>query len=289
MLNIATSQELIDAIKDLITPIDTPTQSLGVRMEPSEANNMFSEIETSFNKLYEKLRLLEDIDKFTKLYIQSEFKKAQSAISKTAIDADVAEDLYKDTTIAARSVSFQAGTTMLDRDGSPIATADCVDDTTLIPDGTNLSSANIVSMAVTSNDVPYRQIKSKPENYRTFYVCETPVRSGVEEKIRFFFPQATTVNFCQMSSFASNIDKISLIREDDQVIPLSEDNYVFVPQRAKGIEITLRSTSIYPIDLYISEDKDTSNELTKKYRTSVLDSIFNTCITQKGDTYGVYK
>ena len=61
MATIANTDELIDAITSLETSVALPEGTVSSKMDATEINTLMQGIEDAFEKLYEKVRALEDL------------------------------------------------------------------------------------------------------------------------------------------------------------------------------------------------------------------------------------
>ena len=145
-----------------------PEGTVASKMDATEINTLMQGIEDAFNKLYEKLRLLEDLHDFTKTYIENEFSKNQAAFREAKAEIDKATDAYQQTSSVSSTVSFRSGAVVTDRDGTPIKSCMRIDGTTLVPANTKLQETVPSSVLVTSDLAAYRRMLTPAKSYKTF-------------------------------------------------------------------------------------------------------------------------
>lgn len=285
---IKTSDELIDTIKSLTTPLDTPSGTFSKKMKSSEMNTVFQSIEISFNKLYEKLRQLEDLDDFARRYIQNEFKKDKSAIEEIVKEIEHVSDKDQDAIKKEISTSFSSGDVMYDRDGSAIDTAEVISGNLIMPYHIAAKKA-IVKNAITQEyEKVYRRVSYPVREYRSFYALEKPAEDGVVEIIQLLFERDTEINFVNLSAFGANIDECYIIAADNSTIKTK----TYGPIKSivsKGFMIVLKSTTVTPITAYVCNTKSTYTSTKNKRETTLLDTIYDTYTKQGGATDNVYQ
>ena len=82
MATIANTDELIEAITSLETSVTLPEGTVSSKMDATEINTLMQGIEDVFEKLYEKLRVLEDLHDFTKKYIEKNINVVAARMKK---------------------------------------------------------------------------------------------------------------------------------------------------------------------------------------------------------------
>ena len=285
---IKTSDELVDTIKNLTTPLDTPSGTFSKKMKSSEMNTVFQSIEDSFNKLYEKLRQLEDLDDFARRYIQNEFVKDKAAINGIIKDIEDASDKDQEAVKKNISTSFSTGDVMYDRDGTAIDTAEVISGNLIMPYHIAAKKASVKNVITQDYEKVYRRVNIPADEYRSFYALEKPAENGVEEIIQLLFDHDTEINFMNLSAFGANIEECYIITTDNSTVKTKPYGPI-EKTVAKGIMIVLKSTTISPVTAYVCDTKSTYASTKTKRETTLLDSIYQTYTKQGGATDNVYQ
>lgn len=274
MAKITNTSELVSAIQTISTQTDIPSASIGTKMEATEINTLFNSVETAFNTLYEKLRLLEDIHDFTELYIQNEFSKAQKEINDAILKLDTASELYQDASVKAETVSFSSGAVIYDRDGRAIDTANTVDNNTIIANSVNVSEVVPASAFVQSNTTAYRRSKLPASNYKAFYVSETLFESPVTETLEFTFAQPALINYVKVSAMNATIKNTAVLTRTRDESTMYHNSILCDETMASGIRVELESAATDSITVSVTEPSDTFASVETTYSNSVLDTLF---------------
>lgn len=282
MANITNTDELVDNIKTLTTPIDLPAGTFNEKMSASEVNGLFQGIETCLNKLYEKLRMLEDLHTFSEEYIKNEFNKVKPELDDAIVKLDQAEEDYSNTKTKANLLTFVGGNVMTDRDGSSINSAQIVDGDVILAGSVNILEAIPAKVVVNSSDIPYRRSKMPADNYKTFYAMESMPSEPVKESIDLFFARPTIINFMKTSAFNSAISNVAIYKSNDDVVNIDPGTMVFPECTATGIHMDLTGGKIEPVVTEITGEKDTFCDLEGEYESDVLDSIFEKHVKDNG-------
>lgn len=267
---------LNDTIEHLVKDVNCQFPAFSNKMDSETANKIFNQMVETLNALYEKTRLVEDLRLFAKQYIQNEFKKKEANFKQAAqLIVEAGED-YENSTKICHEIGFTQKTMQLtDRDGMGIPYADCTLADTILMANENLQSPQVESINTTSNELAYRRINNTCENYRSFYVLHIPNADGIIEDIQIIFRKPMTINYVDLQIFGCNLDNISLIRYDNQVLPLDSKVKGFKPQRIKGIQIKLACTAFDRLSVGIPVSTKTT-EVNQAYLPKhLVESVFN--------------
>ena len=287
LANIANTDELVSSIKTLTQEIDLPTSTFQEKMNAGDINTLFNSIEECFNKLYEKLRLLEDLHDFTERYIQQELERNKKDLDDAILKLDTVADEYTNTRSKAATASFQSGIVVTDRDGTAIDTADMIDGNTAVANSVILSKAYIAQVSTVSTDTAYRRISMPAENYKSFYVETSPRGRKITENIDFLFSQPTKVNFVRLSAFNSEIEKILLIKDSQEEFDTnSTKTGACQTVVARGVRIVLKSGKTNTVFANVTRKKDEFTDplhIDIEQETDILDTIFETEVRGSGN------
>ena len=285
MANIANTDALLAAITDIETPAELPQGTVASKMDAAEINQVMQGIESAFNRLYEKLRLLEDLHDFSREYISSEFRKTSEAFTEVVSTIDKTVDSYVNDTAMASSAGFESGHVITDRDGSPVETASLLNGTILVPARHTVETAEPSSASVVSAYTPYRRILTPASNYESFHINEQPTAAPLTEEVSFLLPKPKKVNFIDVSAFGAKVEGVRLLLENGDTVPISTGSHMFPRYLIHGITMTLRSIQTKPEDIEVTDQRcgNDSAEMEQDI-TDVKDTIFETMIASNGST-----
>lgn len=285
MATIANTDELVTAITDLETSVSLPEGTVASKMDATEINTLMHGIEDAFDKLYEKLRLLEDLHDFTKTYIENEFAKNQAAFRQAKTEIDKTADAYQQMAKVFSTVSFRAGAVATDRDGTPVKNCALVDGATLVPANTLVQETEPSSVVPISSYTPYRRILTPAKNYKAFYVNEQPTPDAIRESVRFVFPYVVDVNFLDVSAFHANIERIVLHSPDGSQTMIPAGTHTSKRVKASSVSIVLRSTKTETQDIEIKQLNKGSGVLSAdSHLDNIKDTIYESMIRKNGGT-----
>lgn len=282
MANITNTDELVTTIAQLETSASLPKGTVASKLDADEINKLMLGIEEAFNKLYEKLRLLEDLHDFTKRYIQNEFQKSSDAFRKMRQDIDKTEDTNQNTVVQSMTASFETGLVVTDRDGKPLATSDTVDGSTLIPANTTVKTSSPDSAVVNSTSIAYKRILTPAQNYKAFYANEQPPAEPVKETIDFVYKSAVNANFIDVSAFQAMIDKMVVTDADNNKLDVDPGTHMLPVTKIQRVSLLLRSTKNDVQDVRVSIDKRKSDGT--GYIDGIKDTIYETMVRNNGGT-----
>ena len=284
MATIANTDELIDAITSLETSVALPEGTVSSKMDATEINTLMQGIEDAFEKLYEKLRVLEDLHDFTKKYIENEFAKSKDAFRKAKADIDAAADTYQQTENVSHIVGFRMGSVVTDRDGTPVTSCAAVDGTTLIPSYRTIRSAEPGSAIIDANGTAYRRIITPAKNYKSFYVNETPPAEPVRETVQFVFQHPLTMNYMDFSAFQADVEDIRLKLSDGSEVEVPRGTRMCPLVSVAAVSLKLRSTKNEVQDVEVSQQAKNTSSLAVDYTSEIKDTIYESMIRKNGGT-----
>lgn len=244
---IQTSGDFNSAIELLTTDTPVSVGDIGEKMSSGEFNLAFNDIEMQLIDLYEKIRVLEDVQKYCREYVIKEVKeKRQKFEDKLKIIEDNT-DSYRDKSFVACAVPFyNSNETVRDRDGS-VLPASAVVNRSVHMSGQVVEEA-IFRTASKVQDTPhYRESLSNVvsgEPYRSLYVVDNPVSGGVEEEIIIMFDSTHRCNYFGIDLSNCTVVSAKYINESDGEEPIEDVQSVYgLLKNAKGIKVRVRSTN----------------------------------------------
>lgn len=281
-MKIATISELKDVIEKLTTQIDTPSTTVSTKMDATEINDFFESVESAFNTLYEKLRLLQDVHDFAKAYVQKVYDRTTKELNTVKLDSDIANQEYRNSKARACVGVFQNSGAVRDRDGSALYQAD-ISDSVVIPGNATIETADLTSAAVYSTDLCYRRNTLPASNYKSFYVLEDAMENAPQEKITFFLPAPVMLNHMDLAAFNSDVESIKLTCSNGDIIDVPVGGTTFATRSIMAIEVTLRANKRDKVNAKVSDKASTFITTDNQAVTEILDNVWDTYTAQKGD------
>lgn len=252
----------------LDNPLDKKISDKEIKMQnkimnSKDFNETFQYIEEAMNFLYEKERMLQDIIKYSDLYLKNEINNSITECKTLLAAIENDRDLTKNNSYIKYAVpfNFNGGTSATDRDNSAISN-------TSLYDG-RLSLDNIVLNSYKMNSVEIIQnfknnnIKNTissfilDNSYRTFYMFSGPQSTSIKEKLIVKLDNPSKVNKLTFSTSNCNIDKVTLILDDDsrEEIP-NIYNGLFKTRVIKSLEIEFSCTNYIKSQVNYNDLKD---------------------------------
>ena len=209
-------------------------------MSSSVFNNIFQELEDDINNLYEKIRILEDIKNYTKVFVVRAIEERRKKIVDTLKVIENSVDDFQNEDFVAQEVSFtQQLDNIIDRDGSSI---DCFDvqNGRLIMPSTNISAKSLVAITnlgqikkfvndyVSFSDSELVQedtmetVEHKP--MITIYESDQPVDGGLIVEYELTFNGRLFCNYFTMNPVNCEILEITVTDSDNQSYNLDPQN-----------------------------------------------------------------
>lgn len=273
---IQNAQQLSDVISDLKNPIDYNIGSFTEKVSKDDTDNLFTNIEDRLNKLYEKIRYLQDLHDFVLYYVQDTFKKKNDGFNKLLNDFEDCTTYYEDVTSITHNLPFNSNATVIkDRDGS-IVTQACSVNGLIVNKYEIAEEANISAVDVISNEYYYRNYPLPLNRYKSFYVIEDPINGGITETLNIVFNNHFAANSMMFDLSNCAISSISLIRNDNELINVDKTNMItFNTENIKGLKLTLNCNNYkkQTVDTIYYKDIDTISF--NKYINNIKDGIFN--------------
>lgn len=230
----------------------------------SEAfNNNFKQIEKSLNTLYEKQRTLQDIIKYSQIYLTNEINNSikESKTLLSAIEND--RDLTKNNSYVKYTVPFNFNTSVssTDRNNSVISNSVLYD--------SNLTLNNVILNRYSYDKIEINQnfmnnnLNSTIYNYgatnkyRTFYMFNGPQSSSIKEKMNLTFDKPIKINKINFSTSNCSVDKIILTLDDGSIEKI-ENPYagLFKTRTIKAISLELSCTNYIISQINYNDVKD---------------------------------
>lgn len=214
--------------------------------DSSTMNYNLSIIEEYINKLYEKIRILEEVMSYAQVYMQNEIDKTIKECKSLLIEI---ENMNINTfnnankyTIINIPFTNNEQAQFLDRDGAQLKPCEPVNGL-LSLSGAGIKYINIKDVNINSNLQVYeRNSEALKINdiYRTHYITESLIDIGIIEKITFSFESPQIINNINFKFSNCHMNKIIYIYEDNTIEEKSIDELysnVIAERNVKAIEV----------------------------------------------------
>lgn len=213
----------------------------GENMSSYEFNETMGSFERHLNRLYEKIRVLEDVKDYTKTYIMKTINEKEQAFRKKLKNIEEIGDQYRDNAFIAYAVPIEhSDEAIYDRDGSPVEKMRIIN-TNLEHAVLKSKYAEISTVKRTSDALCYNNSYDNLVNKiagRSYYLSDTPIYGGVKEEVSIDFPNDTECNLINIISSNCEIENIRIVNKDNGETPVGSINESFPSKIAKGIRFT---------------------------------------------------
>lgn len=244
---IETASDYNAAIALLTEEATVDIGDINEKMSSGDFNYIFNSIEAQLISLYEKTRVLEDVQNYCREYAIKEIaEKRQKFESKLkVIENNV--DSYQDTSFIACEVPFaDSNEVVRDRDGTVIPGSNIIN-SAVVQSSQEIEETLFKSISKKQKYPHYRDSLDKLVNhqpYRVFYTFDTPIEGGIEEEITITFNGTYKCNFLNIKTSNCTVTDVKYINEADSEESAGDINNIYNElKNAKGLKITVCSTS----------------------------------------------
>ena len=212
------------------------------KMDADSYNLACQQIEYQLNVLYEKIRLIQDIDEFARKYAELKIEEKENKLRDSMKIIEDAVDLYHDDSSVAVMVPMQDdGSIIRDRDGSVITKMQ-VKQAGLVMD-TNLLNTPTIAYVSSSSTIPcynssYENLLRQKPGMATYITSEN-LKNGLTETVTIDFVQSASVNYLSIESVNAEIKNVRGTLANHAEVPLEVANGYFTPQELIGIKFDL--------------------------------------------------
>ena len=232
--NMTDAREAIDTIETENTKYPSRVTEL---MDADGLNDSCDTIEEQIQELYEKIRLLEDVDDFCHTYVEEKIKESKEELYKSLKSLEDAADISLKKGQVSIIVPFVSTYDLVrDRDGSILSSMK-VKNQKLIPDYDIMKEAEIASMSRTSNIPCYNYFNEVPGT--SYYSTKESPREGVSEEITFTLADTIESNFIDIAPVNCSVTSIKIVDENDQEYELSDTSGHFDNRKIKAVKVML--------------------------------------------------
>jgi hypothetical protein len=296
----------IDDAQEALAYIQTENPNLPKeiteRMDANSFNASLYAIENQLDILYEKIRLIEDLDDFVRRYVKAKIKEKESRLRDSLKIIEDVSDLYTDTSSVSILVPLvRDESTIYDRDGSIVPPMAVVNGS-LTMNTSAASEAKISSITRQSSSPCYASSYDnllKGESGSSLYYDKNRDSNNLTENITVDFYEPSDINYVEVIPVNCVVSDLKGILPDQTEISL--ENGYFPQQKLSGLKFTLSSsnyvnttinandnsfdtTAVFGnelpqtrwIDKQLIKDIERSMEdADKKYNVSILENIYD--------------
>jgi hypothetical protein len=254
---IKTSSDYHAAIEFLTQESPADIGDINEKMNSGEVNAIFGGIEIQLDDLYERTRVLEDVQDYCREYVMKEIAEKRQKFEAILKVIEHNADSYQETTFVACEVPLiDSNEIVRDRDGSVLPISNIISGK-VVMSGQEIEQTLFKSISKKQNYPHYRDslddlIAKRP--YRAFYMLDNPVEDGLEEEITIFFDGTRKCNFLDIKTSNCEVIGVKYINESDADEPAGNiGNACGMVKIAKGIKLRVRATNYqnekYQIDM----------------------------------------
>ncbi len=210
-------------------------------MSSYEFNKAMNSFERHLNRLYEKIRILEDVKNYTKTYVMKTINEKEQAFQKKLKNIEEIGDQYRDNAFIAYAVPIEhSDEAIYDRDGSSVEKMRIVNEN-LEHAVLKSKAAKISTIKRTSDTLCYNNSYDNLINNiagRSYYLSDNPIYGGVKEEVAIDFPDDTECDLINIIPSNCEIENIRIINKDNGETPVGSINESFPAKTAKGVRFT---------------------------------------------------
>jgi|GEM_PF-5733477 hypothetical protein len=249
-------ENIIDNIKHQESFLDSET-----------ANNNFSKIENYLNDMYEKVRVLEEVIDYAKIYVNNEIDttitECRDLLSEIENMNDNIFNDSKNFKIINVPLSNDDVEQSPDRDGTSLKICEIYNNVISLS-GTIKNTIDIKDVSVKREEQAYESNYKElldGEPYRVHYLLDAICKNGVSETIKFDFSEPREINSIKIKLSNCKITDIIYMHEDNTETIDSDISKGVIPVRTvKGIKLALNSTNYSPKSLSVSTTENNKFE-----------------------------
>ncbi len=211
---IKTASDFETAIKELTEAQQALSATYGSEMSSETHNNIFKEIESELNAIYEQLRILEDVKNYCKTSIISSIEEEKVKLMDKLRVIEHASDSFSDTSCVAYEVGLNTASDMevRDRNGDVLPAMRNIDGQ-LEVDGLDSRRATISTVKCSAPNQCYSNTAQNllaGDAARSLYVLGEPVSNGVTETYEVMFKEPVRCNYINISAVNCNAEDFEI-------------------------------------------------------------------------------
>lgn len=217
-------------------------------LNSNDFNVTFKYIEDSLNFLYEKNRVLEDIIKYSDLYLKNEINNIVAECKSILNSIEENRDLIKDNNYVKFSVPLVSEVNShVDRNNKVINSTSLYNNT-IVSSSNKINSYSPNKVSIKQTDINFNMYNSidtffNANSYRSFYMFNNPKNEALAESLTLTFDSAVKINKINLNTSNCIIDTITLLLDDDSKVVLKKDIGLFKACYVKQITIDIKCSN----------------------------------------------
>ena len=274
-----------DTLDELIEEPELLSLEFGSKITAAQYNEIFNSIEAELTKLYERMRLLEDVKDYCREYILKEIQDKKETFQKRLKTIEHAADSFQESGCVAYAVNLNSPVTeIFDRNGDSIQPM-------FLGEGNLCNFDKATSTAVISNVMREGDCacyNSTSDNLtdnkscRSLYLLEEFEPDGVREDYEISFATPTLCNYIDVDVVNCDIENLSAVLEDDTILEIDSPNVKRITESTiTGINFTLHcknykiESTLQNFDDYDAFNKIDSGSYERKSNEIIVHDIVN--------------
>ena len=239
---IANIDDISTALDSIRAENESYPDAVEDRMDSEAFNESFRRIEEQLNQLYEKIRLIEDVDSFCRDYVAKEIKKKEDAFRENLKILESVSDLYKDSKSISIMVPFsQTSDAVRDRDGSTISRMPLKSGK--LEAGNDILGSALIATIARSSDTPcYNNSYSNLLNGKpgtSYYSVKTLAPGSIEEHVFVTLREPTECNYISIKPVNCEVSDVVLIDESQASHHMPVASGYIQPSKISAMSFTL--------------------------------------------------
>ena len=198
------------------------------KMDATAYNIAFNRIERQLNQLYEKIRLVEDIDNFCREYILREIELKEEKLRESLKIAEDVSDLYQKKDSISILVPFVGTNEIIkDRDGSPVCSMS-IKNKKLEVNNDVMSEEIFSSITFTSNSSCYNNSYHNLLDGRSgssFYSVKEPLPEGIKETVTMNLASSSECNYLSIQPVNCEVSNVRILDKNRVPRVVSSNGY----------------------------------------------------------------
>lgn len=222
-------------------------------------NSTFAVLEARLNNLYEKARVMEDIVKYTKEFLEQSIYDTTNECKAIIDTLEDNRDKLKTNAYVSYSLPMREGSgAYADRDQSPLPHCS-INNNTITLSGQDGVQIPIKSIERRQGYTPYKSSLDELINhrsYRAYYMVDGVVPGGLKEDIYVELSSPTAINLIDLISSNCTVENMRYINENGAIE--YEDNFRSILSRertVKAIQFTVKTSSYRKSTYYIDKSR----------------------------------
>lgn len=228
-------------------------------LNSNDFNSTFAVLESRLNNLYEKARVMEDVVKYTKEFLEQSIYETTKECKAIIDNLEDDRDKLKTNAYISHNLPMREGSgAYADRDQSPLPHCS-INNNTITLSGQDGVKIAIKSIERKLGYVPYKSsLEDLIDNrsYRAYYMTDGVVPGGLKEDIYVELQSPTAVNMINLIASNCTVENMRYINENGAVE--YEDNFRSIISRErtiKAIQFTIKTSAYQKSTYYIDKSR----------------------------------